>query len=96
MFAYAARMDLRCLIAGCGYTGLRLARRLQSGWRIMATARSAEAAARLAAEGVATLHFDLDAGSDAATDIGAHMAHFAKVHEGLSAPPTKFFARVRI
>ena len=70
-FAYAPGMDRCCLIVGCGYTGLRLARRLQSGWRIMATARSAEAAARLAAEGVATLHFDLDAGSDAATDIGA-------------------------
>ena len=52
-FAYARRMDHRCLIAGCGYTGLRLARRLRPRWRVTALARSADAAARLAAEGIA-------------------------------------------
>ena len=54
-------MDRSCLIAGCGYTGLRLARRFLPAWRVTALARSAAAAARLEAEGLATLHADLDA-----------------------------------
>jgi nucleoside-diphosphate-sugar epimerase len=54
-------MDRSCLIVGCGYTGLRLARRLRPAWRVTALARSAAAAARLEAEGLATLRADLDA-----------------------------------
>jgi nucleoside-diphosphate-sugar epimerase len=54
-------MDRNCLIVGCGYTGLRLARRLRSTWRVVALARSAEAAARLENEGIAIVQADLDA-----------------------------------
>jgi len=54
-------MDQRCLIAGCGYTGLRLARRLQPRWQATALARSADAAAKLQASGIATASLDLDA-----------------------------------
>ena len=54
-------MDHRCLIAGCGYTGLRLARRLQPGWRVTAIAHSETSAARLAQQGIGTLLADLDA-----------------------------------
>jgi nucleoside-diphosphate-sugar epimerase len=54
-------MDQRCLIAGCGYTGLRLARRLQPDWRVAALARSAAAAARLASLGIDPVQADLDA-----------------------------------
>ena len=61
LFAYAAPMDLRCLIAGCGYTGLRFARRLQPRWQVTALARSADAAAALNAAGIATAPLDLDA-----------------------------------
>ncbi len=57
-------MDRICLIIGCGYTGLRLAGRLRSAWRVVATARSAGAAARLEAEGLATVRADLDAPID--------------------------------
>jgi len=54
-------MDHRCLIAGCGYTGLRLARRLQPGWRVTAIAHSETSAPRLAQQGISTLLADLDA-----------------------------------
>ena len=54
-------MDQRCLIAGCGYTGLRLARRLQPDWRVAALARSEAAAARLAGLGIEPVRADLDA-----------------------------------
>jgi nucleoside-diphosphate-sugar epimerase len=57
-------MDRNCLIVGCGYTGLRLARRLRPAWRVAALARSAEAAARLEGEGIATVRADLDAPID--------------------------------
>jgi len=54
-------MDRSCLIVGCGYTGLRLARRLRPDWRVAALARSEAAASGLAAEGLAVLSGDLDA-----------------------------------
>ena len=54
-------MDPRCLIAGCGYTGLRLARRLQPDWRVAALARSDAASARLASQGIEPVRADLDA-----------------------------------
>jgi nucleoside-diphosphate-sugar epimerase len=53
-------MDQRCFIAGCGYTGLRLARRLRPRWRVSALARSQTAATGLAAEGIEPLRADLD------------------------------------
>ena len=66
-------MDQACLIVGCGYTGLRLARRLRSTWTVTALARSAAAAATLTGQGITTVRADLDAtlapGSlEAATD----------------------------
>jgi len=54
-------MDQSCLIVGCGYTGLRLARRLRPPWHVSATARSDDAAATLAATGITIVRADLDA-----------------------------------
>lgn len=54
-------MDQSCLIVGCGYTGSRLARRLQPRWRVSATARSDATAAQLAAAGISVVRADLDA-----------------------------------
>jgi len=53
-------MDQTCLIAGAGYTGLRLARRLQPRWRVIALARSEAAATRLFAARLEVLRADLD------------------------------------
>jgi nucleoside-diphosphate-sugar epimerase len=54
-------MDQRCLIAGCGYTGLRLAELLLPDWRVAALARTGAAAARLARLGIEPVLADLDA-----------------------------------
>jgi nucleoside-diphosphate-sugar epimerase len=54
-------MQRTCVIAGCGYTGSRLARRLQAAWHVVALARSADAVARLETAGVRPIPFDLDA-----------------------------------
>jgi nucleoside-diphosphate-sugar epimerase len=54
-------MDRSCLIVGCGYAGMRLARRLAPTWRVAALVRSEGSAARLAATGVAVFRCDLDA-----------------------------------
>jgi len=61
LFAYARAMDQSCLIVGCGYTGLRLARRLAPRWKVVALARSDDSAAMLSAAGLALLRLDLDA-----------------------------------
>ena len=62
LFAYAARMDQRCLIAGCGYTGLRLARRLQPRWQVTAAgALGGRGGRHCNAAGIATVPLDLDA-----------------------------------
>jgi nucleoside-diphosphate-sugar epimerase len=53
-------MDDSCFLAGCGYTGLRLAHRLRPRWRVTALARSAGSAESLAAEGIAPVRADLD------------------------------------
>ena len=51
----------RLFCFGLGYSALALARRLMAaGWAVAGTTRSAEKAAGLAAEGVATLVFDRD------------------------------------
>jgi len=60
-FAYAPGMDQSCLIVGSGYTGLRLARRLQPRWRVSATARSDATAAAVSAAGINVVRADLDA-----------------------------------
>jgi len=49
-----------CLIAGCGYTGVRLARRLVARGPVLALVRSPEAAAALTASGLAAEVVDLD------------------------------------
>jgi nucleoside-diphosphate-sugar epimerase len=54
-------MDRKCMIVGCGYTGLRLAMRLAPSWQLMAVTRSAASAARLSAAGLAVQCVDLDA-----------------------------------
>lgn len=80
-FAYAAQVDQSCLIVGCGYTGRRLARRLQPRWRVLATARSDPAAGRLRAAGLDVLPADLDGkvapGSLEAAAGGAAIAYLA-------------------
>jgi nucleoside-diphosphate-sugar epimerase len=77
-------MDQACLIVGCGYTGLRLARRLHPRWQVSATARSTGAAASLAAAGISVVRADLDVplapGSLAQVADGAAIAY-------LSPPP---------
>jgi nucleoside-diphosphate-sugar epimerase len=54
-------MDQSCLIVGCGYTGLRLAHRLQPRWSVSATARSDATAAAVSAAGISVVRADLDA-----------------------------------
>jgi len=49
-----------CLLAGCGYTGARLARRLAHRRLVMALVRSAASAAALAAAGIPARAADLD------------------------------------
>jgi nucleoside-diphosphate-sugar epimerase len=49
-----------CLLAGCGYTGARLARRLMGRRPVLALVRSAASAAALAAEGIRARAVDLD------------------------------------
>lgn len=49
-----------CLIAGCGYAGLRLARRLAPRRPVLVLARTPGSAAALAAEGLAAQAADLD------------------------------------
>lgn len=49
-----------CLLAGCGYTGARLARRLTGQRPVLALVRSAASAAALAAGGIPARAVDLD------------------------------------
>ena len=53
-------MERTCLIAGPGYTGLRLARRLRPCWRVVALARSEATARRLDGESLQVLRADWD------------------------------------
>jgi nucleoside-diphosphate-sugar epimerase len=100
LFAYAAPMDLRCLIAGCGYTGLRFARRLQPRWQVTALARSADAAAALNAAGIATAPLDLEAtaapGALAKVADGAAIAYLVPPPDSGTSDPRleRFFAAV--
>ena len=55
-------MAPKCLVAGCGYTGLRLARRLQARWTVATLARTAAAASGLERAGFVVVRADLDAG----------------------------------
>ena len=90
-FAYPLPMDQACLIVGCGYTGLRLARRLRSTWTVTALARSAAAAASLAGQGIVTVRADLDAtlapGSLAAATGRAAIAYLVPPPEAGTSDP---------
>ena len=57
---------LSCLIVGCGYVGLRLARRELDRRPLLALVRSDRSEAGLRSAGVLTLCLDLDAATDAA------------------------------
>jgi nucleoside-diphosphate-sugar epimerase len=100
LFAYASRMDQRCLIAGCGYTGLRLARRLRPRWQVTALARSADAATALNAAGIATAQLDLDAiaapGALAKVTDGAAIAYLVPPPDSGTSDPRleRFLAAV--
>jgi len=84
-------MDRPCLIVGCGYTGRRLARRLQPRWQVSATARSVAAAARLEAEGLRVVRADLDAalapGALERFADGAAIAYLAPPPDGGTGDP---------
>jgi nucleoside-diphosphate-sugar epimerase len=84
-------MDRSCLIVGCGYTGLRLARRLRASWHVIATARSDAAAAALAAAGIAVVRADLDSalapGALSAPADGAAIAYLAPPPDTGAADP---------
>src|SRR5512134_2655053 len=84
-------MDQTCLVAGTGYTGLRLARELESRWRVVALARSEASAAGLAAARLEVLHVDLD-GSVASSALaaaaeGAAIAYLVPPPEGADGDP---------
>jgi len=69
--AYAGRMgngagehaDQTCLLAGCGYVGVRLARRRLERGPVLALVRRRASCEALASEGIAALAMDLDEGS---------------------------------
>jgi nucleoside-diphosphate-sugar epimerase len=90
-FAYAGNMDEAFLIAGCGYTGLRLAERLGSRGPVTALARSELAVARLRAEGIEPLRVDLDVGTAqgtlAAAADGAAIAYLVPPPESGDSDP---------
>lgn len=62
MVSQAVREDIQgtCLIAGCGYTGTRLARRLLGTGPLLALVRGAASAAALLGEGIPAAAMDLD------------------------------------
>lgn len=78
---------LSCLIAGCGYVGLRLARRESARRPLVALVRSSAHEADLQSAGVRTLRVDLDATPDAAPQpvMAAAADHSAVVY--LVPPP---------
>jgi nucleoside-diphosphate-sugar epimerase len=83
-------MDQTCLVAGAGYTGLRLARRLQPRWRVMALARSETAATHLTEAGIDVLRADLDGTLDTgalAVADGAAIAYLVPPPEGATGDP---------
>jgi nucleoside-diphosphate-sugar epimerase len=86
-------MDRRCLIAGCGYVGRRLAAQLQLTWQVVALARSPATLARLRADGLETLAADLDV--DPPPAAAAMLADGAAVAY-LAPPPGTGTADVRL
>lgn len=57
------RSGATCLIAGCGYVGTRLARRLAARGPVLALVRRRAACESLRSEGIPVLAVDLDAGA---------------------------------
>lgn len=83
-------MRRRCLVAGCGYVGRRLVRRLRPDWDVVALVRSEATAAGLRAEDVTILRADLDdaaPGSLESTASGAHIVYLAPPPETGSTDP---------
>jgi nucleoside-diphosphate-sugar epimerase len=81
-FAYAAGMDasLSCLIVGCGYLGLRLARCAQAQRHVSGLVRSAASEAALRAASIPALRVDLDTPCDPAMRLAiVDAAHGAAV-----------------
>jgi nucleoside-diphosphate-sugar epimerase len=76
-----------CLIAGCGYVGTRLARRLAAERDVVALVRSAASAAALRNEGLETLHVDLDAAVPAPEALRSAAADAALFY---LAPPAEY------
>jgi nucleoside-diphosphate-sugar epimerase len=78
---------LSCLIVGCGYVGLRLARRESARRPLLALVRSGTSEAALQAAGVHALRIDLDADADPAlrSALAGAADHAAVVY--LAPPP---------
>ena len=74
-----------CLIAGCGYAGTRLARRLGSQGPVLALVRAQAAAAELTREGIPAQVFDFDG---ACPEAAPAMAQAAGAMVYLAPPPT--------
>lgn len=90
-FAYALAMKRTCLIAGCGYVGRRLARRLGPAWKPIAIVRSEASAAALRADGIEVMPLDLDgvvaAGALHAAAQGAAVLYLAPPPDSGSTDP---------
>jgi nucleoside-diphosphate-sugar epimerase len=68
--AGAVRGRPACLVAGCGYVGARLARRLAADRRVVAMVRSRGSAAQLRHDGIEALEIDLDRDEHALAVLG--------------------------
>jgi nucleoside-diphosphate-sugar epimerase len=88
-FAYAAGMDasLSCLIVGCGYLGLRLARGARTQRRVSGLVRSAASEAALQSAGIPALRVDLDKPCDPVTRLTIARAAHAAAVVYLAPPP---------
>lgn len=83
-------MHQTCLIAGAGYTGLRLARRLQPSWQVVALVRSEQSATQLTEAGLEVLRTDLDGRLDSdalAIADGAAIAYLVPPPESNNGDP---------
>ncbi|HQR47728.1 MAG TPA: NAD-dependent epimerase/dehydratase family protein [Steroidobacteraceae bacterium] len=74
-------MDRRCVIAGCGYVGRRLAVSVQRSWQVVAVTRAPATVADLRAAGIETIGVDFDS-DQAAPELrsladGAAVAYLA-------------------
>lgn len=82
-------MSRKCLIVGCGYTGLRLALRLGPAWQVTALTRSATSASKLAAAGLAVRGLDLDTAIEPGVADSIAMAAEGAAVAYLAPPPER-------